>query len=115
MRCMAGEAIRSLPVGVAYISYVGKQGRVATRLQVPEIRTGPMPEAQFVKIAQCMIAASPSGLLVAEAEQQIEAQQQRLAGLAAVAEEQHEDPESFRVAAPAKTTATGKRRSLGKP
>ena len=68
----AGLMLRSLPAGMVYVSYVGRNGPVSSLVTVPPIFTRPLPPEEFAKLRDALIAQSPAALPTEQAQENIE-------------------------------------------
>jgi hypothetical protein len=67
----AGLMLRSLPAGMAYVSFVGRNGPVSSLVTVPPIFTRPLPSEEFAKLRDTLIAQSPAALPTEQAQENI--------------------------------------------
>ncbi len=76
----AGQMLRSLPTGVAYLSYVGQAGAVSTLLTVPPIFISPNDPAKFARIRDELIAKGDAAIPIQVAVSNIERREDFLRG-----------------------------------
>jgi hypothetical protein len=95
---MGGQELLDLRTGQAFISYVGKQGRICTMLYVPEVRSIQVSDTEFAEIRKTIVQRSPSAVLIAQAEQDIQERQKAITALVLEAKKQAvEEPEIWAV------------------
>lgn len=58
----AGQMLRSLPTGIAYLNYVGQSGAVSTLFTVPPIFTPSIARDEFSRMRDALIATSPAAI-----------------------------------------------------
>ncbi len=95
---MAAQALRSLPTGAAFVSYVGRRGLVASHLAVPRVAEYPLTNDGFEALRKELLARSPSALPADMAEALVEERERSFLTLGNPADDD-DDPDSFRVPA----------------
>ena len=63
----AGQMLRSLPTGIAYLNYVGKDGPVSTLFTVPPIFTPVISPEEFGKVRDSVMATSSAAISIEDA------------------------------------------------
>jgi hypothetical protein len=93
---MAADAVRALPSGRAYVSFVADGVRRRTQLSVPFVRSVVLPPEEFAKMRQALLDASPSALPLAEAIRRVDAREVALLVAAQELKAPPAEPDSFR-------------------
>ena len=92
---MAGDALRSLPSGMAHASFVSGNSRWRGTLAAPLVKSTVLTDAELAELRTMLLDRSPSALPLAEATRLVE-ERERLLLAAARAALAPEEPESFR-------------------
>jgi hypothetical protein len=67
----AGQLLRALPTGSAFVSFVGEQGPCATVFTVPPVFIRPLPPDRYAALLENIFARSPVAMPVEQARQNI--------------------------------------------
>lgn len=92
---MAGDALRSLPSGMAYASFVSGETRWRDRLAAPFVKSVTLSNAEFAALRTALLDRSPSALPIAEAIRRVE-EREHLLIATAEAFRMPAEPASFR-------------------
>ena len=101
---VAAEALRALPTGRAYVSYVGKVGLVSAALSVPHVAEHPLSNDAFQELRQRLLAASPSAMPADVAAARVEERERKFLRRRSV-QEIDDEPKTFRVASRSAATS----------
>jgi hypothetical protein len=93
---MAAQKLLSLETGVAWMSYVGRNGRVTTRLQIPELPAAAIDNDGFSVLRTKLFEQSKSAIPMQQAVAMLEQRERNLIA-EAKAVGQIEEPTTFRV------------------
>ena len=93
---MAADAVRSLPSGRAYVSFVADGVRRRTQLVVPLVRSVVLPPEELAAVRRNLLDASPSALPLSEAMRRVEARENALLTEAKLLRSPPPEPETFR-------------------